>query len=39
VRDSSETIFNPDLSDAGNVVRVQARLTELGYLSDFADGR
>lgn len=39
VHDSSATIFNPDLSEAGNVVRVQARLTELGYLNDFADGR
>jgi Putative peptidoglycan binding domain len=39
VRDSSTATFNLDLSDASNVIRVQARLTELGYLKDFADGR
>jgi len=37
--DSSARAFNADLSDAGNAIRAQARLIELGYLKAFADGR
>jgi hypothetical protein len=33
LRDSSAAIFSLDLSDIGNVIRVQARLTELGCLA------
>jgi peptidoglycan hydrolase-like protein with peptidoglycan-binding domain len=38
-RDSSAATFGLDLSDIGNVIRMQARLTELGDLKDFSDGR
>ena len=31
--------FSPNLADVDNVSRIQARLSELGYLQDAADGR